>query len=111
MEAFIKLCFSCGISPSYPCLSDSWVFTDEQMKVLFLQSVTQCCLGSWWPQNAMSDSLEGQPDFRLQQYLVAVMPHCTRCSQICIANSPLVDHNDNSGSTLLSMEDVVFMVS
>lgn len=54
----------------------------------------------------MSDSPEGQPDFRLQQYLVATMPHCTRCSQICI------DHNDNSSSTLLTItEDVVFMVS
>lgn len=50
--------------------------------------VTQHCLGSPWPPNVMSDSPEGQPDFRLQQYLVAPMPHCTCSSQICIANSP-----------------------
>lgn len=74
--------------------------------------VTQHCLGSPWPPNVMSDSPEGQPDFRLQQYLVAPMPHCTCSSQICIANSPLVDHNDGGNSSLLSVtDDVVFMVS
>lgn len=74
--------------------------------------VTQHCLGSPWPPNVMSDSPEGQPDFRLQQYLVAVMPHCTCSSHICITNNPLVDHNDGTNSSLLTVtDDVVFMVS
>lgn len=55
------------------------------------KNVTQHCLGSQWPPNIISDSPEGLPDFRLQQYLVAVMPHCTHSSQICIAINPLVD--------------------
>lgn len=75
------------------------------------EPVMQHCLGSSWPPNVMSDSPEAQPDFRLQQYLVAVMPHCTHSPQICIANNPLVDHNDNSGWHLTMMDVAVFMVS
>lgn len=48
--------------------------TPQQIKVLFLQSATS-------PPNTMPDSPQGQPDFRLQQYLVAVKPYCTNCSQ------------------------------
>lgn len=84
----MTLCFICGISLSYPYLSKFWVFTDEQMKVLFRESVTQQCLGSRWPPNIMSDSPKGQTGFRFQQYLVDVKPHCTHSFQICIAQSP-----------------------
>ncbi|KAM7367263.1 hypothetical protein PAMP_015178 [Pampus punctatissimus] len=68
------------------------VYTDEQMKVLLQESVTQHCLGSQWLPNIISDSPEGLPGFRLQQYLVAVTLHCTHSSQIGVAISPLVDY-------------------
>lgn len=54
------------------------------------ETVMQHWLGARWSLNIMSGSPEGRPDFRLQQYLVAVTPHCTCYSQIWIANSRLI---------------------
>ncbi len=79
-------------------------FTDKQINVLSLKSVTHHCLGSLWPPNVISKSPKGQPEFMLQQYLVAVMPHCIRYFRICIPNTLLVDHNDSSSNVLTKTE-------
>lgn len=62
-------------------------WTDESIVVRLLRNTD---LVTRWSLNIMSDSPEGRPDFRLQQYLVAVTPHCTCYSQIWIANSRLI---------------------